>query len=312
MHIGMQTVYPDDSMTNPEYTYHFDKLSCSRTVWFVHITFAFLVVLSGFGCLLTRLSLEYKWMHPWFGRCYIIFLLWCMGTSLIIHNSGLPIAVLVSFTWVLCGLSFGWIAIKFHQIQMEREIYRLVNYKIIQSTESEDETFSIENLINDTRKRIAQDRTFCERILSYKALHGALMFTSFINVAGRTVAFNGTGDFSCHTYPYYKQINTSKFNGLGQSLTAVPLHDPKFDKLPWANGVHWWAIELSILPMILALSVGSCFAWNNSKCKDQRTTKNFTDIAGIRLDSGGSNYPRNHRRTRTTSRPRPCHPSMKS
>ena len=121
--IDMQTVYPDDSMINPEYTYHFDKLSCSRTVWFVHITFAFLVVISGLGCLLSRLSLQYKWMHPWFGRCYIIFLLWCMGTSLIIHNSGLPIAVLVSFAWVLCGLSFGWIAMSLKsKIDMKRAL----------------------------------------------------------------------------------------------------------------------------------------------------------------------------------------------
>jgi hypothetical protein len=174
---------------------------------------------------------------------------------------------------------------------MEREIYRLVNQKIKNSTETfkGEVTSSIENLINDTRKKIAQDRTFCERILSYKALHGTLMFTSFINVAGRTVAFNGTGDFSCHTYPYYKQINTSKFNGLGQSLTAVPLHDPNFDKLPWASGVHWWAIELSILPMILALSVGSCFAWYNSKSKNTPATSIIPNVAAIILYSGTPN-----------------------
>lgn len=281
--IGMQSGYPDDTMTNPEYTYHFDKLSCSRSVWFVHITFAFLVVISGFGCLLTRLSTDYKWMHPYFGRCYIIFMLWCMGTALVIHNSGLPIAVLFSFVWVLCGLTFGWIAIKIHQIHMEHKVYRLINSKIKQKNEQPQAILSIELLIEETRKQIAQNKTFSERILSYKALHGALMFTSFINVAGRTVAFNGTGDFTCHTYPYYKQIDTPKFNGLDQSLTAVPLHDPKYDELPWASGVHWWAIELSVVPMILAFSIGSCCAWKNSS--DAKKPMDIPgNVASIRLD----------------------------
>jgi hypothetical protein len=166
---------------------------------------------------------------------------------------------------------------------MEHKVYRLINSKIKQKTEQPQAILSIELLIEETRKQIAQNRTFSERILSYKALHGALMFTSFINVAGRTVAFNGTGDFTCHTYPYYKQIDTPRFNGLGQALTAVPLHDPNYDKLPWASGAHWWAIELSVVPMILAFSIGSCCAWKNSS-DAKKQIKIPGNVASVRLD----------------------------
>lgn len=34
------------------------------------------------------------------------------GTSLIIHNSGLPAATLISFIWVLGGMCVAWILVK--------------------------------------------------------------------------------------------------------------------------------------------------------------------------------------------------------
>ena len=111
--------FPNDTMTNPQYTYSLNKVSCIRDAWFVHVTFAFLVVLSGIGCLMTRIV--YKKLHVYFGRLYIICMLWCMGTSLVIHNTGLPIAVLTSFVWVLGGLTAGWILIKLHQLGMEKK-----------------------------------------------------------------------------------------------------------------------------------------------------------------------------------------------
>jgi len=38
-------------------------------------------------------------------------MLWAMGSSLLIHNEGLPLAVLVSFLWTMLGLTLGWFAI---------------------------------------------------------------------------------------------------------------------------------------------------------------------------------------------------------
>ena len=282
----MQSGYPDDSMTNSRYTYQLDKLSCVRDVWFAHVTFAYLIVLSGIGCLVTRCVDKYRWMHVYFGRLYIIFMLWCMATSLVVHNSGLPIAVLISFLWVVGGLTLGWIIIKLHQLQMEKRVAELMNKKLerllaangpllqgqfkttfgpneeIQT--ATDETKLFETLIDESRTELIKNRSFYQRMLSYKAMHGALMFMSFINIFGRIFGSNQSGDFTCHTYPYYKQIDTPKFKGFNQSLTPVQLHDPNYEKTPWAHGLHWWAAELSIGPLLLAFAVGSCVAWKGS------------------------------------------------
>lgn len=287
------TLYPNDTMTNTRYTYQLDKISCVRDVWFAHVTFAYLIVLSGVGCLVTRCVDKYKWMHVYFGRLYIIFMLWCMVTSLLVHNSGLPIAVLISFLWVIGGLTLGWIIIKLHQLQMEKRVAELMNKKLerllaangpneeIQSYEPK----LFETLVGESRAEVIKNRSFCQRILSYKAMHGALMFMSFINIFGRIFGSNQSGDFTCHTYPYYKQIDTPKFKGFNQSLTPVQLHDPNYEKLPWAHGLHWWALELSIGPLLLAFVVGSYVAWKGSEhtrkpANNQHARK---DVACIRM-----------------------------
>ena len=102
--------YPYDSRMNLNYTYSLDRLSCVRQVWFLHIAFAYLVTLSGFACLATRILPHsmHRWHAVW-GRVYILSMLWCMATAMLVHNTGLPIAVLVSFFIVLFCLTVGWI-----------------------------------------------------------------------------------------------------------------------------------------------------------------------------------------------------------
>ena len=39
-------------------------------------------------CIITRMVPQIKWMHKWFGKGYIITMLWASGTSLLIHNTG--------------------------------------------------------------------------------------------------------------------------------------------------------------------------------------------------------------------------------
>jgi hypothetical protein len=76
-------------------------------------------------------------------------------------------------------------------------------------------------------------------------------FTSWINIVGRVFASDQGGDFSCHTYPVYKPIDSKVFKGANAPLTFVPTHDPKFSRLPWAKtGLTGWAIALSIGPLL--------------------------------------------------------------
>lgn len=52
------------------------------------VFFSDLVGICGHMCIITRFVPQIKWMHKWFGKGYIIAMLWASGTSLVIHNTG--------------------------------------------------------------------------------------------------------------------------------------------------------------------------------------------------------------------------------
>ena len=85
-------------------------------MYFAHVVLAYLCFFAGIGCFITRLwPGKCEWhLHAWFGFMYIVFILWTTGTAMIIHNTGLPPAVLISFIWVLGGLTVGWALIRLH------------------------------------------------------------------------------------------------------------------------------------------------------------------------------------------------------
>jgi hypothetical protein len=199
-----------------------------------------------------------------------------MATSLVVHNTGLPIAVLISFVWVVGGVTVGLALIQVHKVRMERkvaaEIDRLFLLLSIQNKTKEEDCDphfeaifpnGFEHYMKNAKKLISKNRSWSARMFSYKAAHGVFMFVSFINMFGRMFGSNQSGDFTCHTYPYYKQVDSPKFKGLNRSLSPVPLHDPDYSQLPWAHGLHWWGLELSVGPILFALSLGGCVAYYN-------------------------------------------------
>ena len=210
--------YPYDSRATLDYTYTLDRLSCVRQMYFIHVTFAYLVVFLGIACMLCRIHDAWHKWHALFGRMYILCMLWCMGTSLLIHNVGLPVGVLISFLFVLVGLSIGWACIV---------IFKLCNGKPY----------------------------------ACKAAHGSFMFMTWVNMLGRLFASNQSGDFSCHTYPVYKQLDSSKFMGLHSNLSFVPILDPAFHKMPWAGSLVAWSLGISLGPLLLALALGALHSW---------------------------------------------------
>ncbi len=185
-------------------------------------------------------------------------MLWCMGTSLVIHNTGLPVAVLLSFLWVLGGLTFGWILIKKHQSIIEHEASNLCKGQIakeikeLQTNQQNNGILStmkdhgITNTMRALKIKLEKEKSIWQRMYSYKAAHGILMFVSFINIAGRVFGVNLDREFSCHTFPYYKQVDIPMLNITSKQLTRVPVHDENYHKLPWANGLWFWAAEFSI------------------------------------------------------------------
>lgn len=79
--------------------------------------------------------------------------------------------------------------------------------------------------------------------------------------AGRIFASNQRGDFTCHTYPVYKPINTKHFAGADAPLTLLPTHDANFDRLPWARtGLVGWSVALLLGPLFGAALVGAIYS----------------------------------------------------
>jgi hypothetical protein len=132
-------------------------------------------------------------------------------------------------------------------------------------------------LILKAKISIANSKTFKERFFSYKAVHGILMFTSWVNIFGRIFASNISGDFTCYTYPIYKAIDTPHGEFEGLPITLVPGHDPFYSKLPWAKtGIVGWAVALNVGPLVGAFTFGAIYSffsarYNNAKGKNVNT-----------------------------------------
>jgi uncharacterized membrane protein len=181
------------------FTYHDDKYSCLRGAYFAHVVFCYFVALSGFACLLTRLWSRLHVAHAWLGRVYILSMIWAMASSLLIHNTGLPTATLVSFVWVLGGLTIGWVIISIHRARMAAAATAAAAARI-KAEGGVVPGGDLAALIAGERGRLAASKGFWARFVSLKALHGSLMFVSWINIVGRIFASNQSGDFTCYTY----------------------------------------------------------------------------------------------------------------
>jgi hypothetical protein len=256
------------SFYSGDFTFSDSKLSCMREFYYVHITFSYLVGISGIACFITRLVQRFKWLHVWFGRTYMISMLWCCATSLLIHNTGLPIANIIQFAVALAGVSIGWILIKLHETIMNHTAFLQLDHKLKSGISKED---TLGDLIAKEKVIVANEKSFLARMFSYKAAHGTIMAISWANVAPRLFASNQSGDFSCYTYPAYKPIDTFRYSFAGKNLTIVPQNSPSYPKLPWANREALWVSAFFFVPLILSLLIGSVVAYFGAK-KSQKET----------------------------------------
>lgn len=234
------------------YTYHYSKYSCSTVFYFIHVVFCYIVFLSGLGAFITRLHSKMKPAHQWFGRTYILSMLYATASSLLIHNTGLPLAVLYSFAICIGGLTIAWILILLHK--------EWLNNIILNRTGILNRNYTISKYINEEKTKILKKRNTCQRLFSYKAFHGALMFMSWINITGRIFASDQSGDFQCYTYPIYKVGNETSLNQSVIEFDIVPENDPNYDRLPWAHIEGWWAVIFSVGILLVALIFGAIWS----------------------------------------------------
>ena len=210
------------TLTSPDFTWSNSKLSCWRPMYFAHVVLSYCCFFAGIGCFITRLwPGKCEWhLHAWFGFMYIIFILWTTGTSMLIHNTGLPPAVLISFIWVLGGLTVGWALIRLHiykkndaktcckdptcnihcnncnnpscQIHNTNEV---VHHEQQQLSSMALPTSTGCLPCNPALDRPTDTEPYVLRLFSFKIFHAAFMFTSWLNIAGRIFASDQTGNY---------------------------------------------------------------------------------------------------------------------
>jgi hypothetical protein len=253
--------------TNLALTYVYDKYSCVREFYFIHIFFNYLIAFSGLFCFVTRLYPKLTFLHAYLGKLYILFMLCSTASSLLIHNTGLPLGVLISFLWVIGGLSLGQFLIWRHQYLIHKAATENVMEEILKMGIENGSLFSdfnLANRINQEKGFISAQKSFQQRMISYKAFHGCVMFMSWINIVGRMFASDQSGDFVCYTTPVYKNIENFHFPSFSnESMISVPTYDPKYERLPWANKEETWGVMLSLGPLFGAFLVGSLVAYFN-------------------------------------------------
>jgi uncharacterized membrane protein (DUF485 family) len=251
----------DNTTVDLTYTYVMDKWSCMRGAYYLHVYCCFIMFLAGCACFATRLIDSYKWTHLYFGRLYVIAMFMATVFATLIHNSGLSLGVLVSFIFVTTGMVLGWIVIRFHQTKLERDAYDMVEKKLANSELMPGD--DIASAVAQAKGYIVKNKTFKERLLSPKALHGILMLMSWANTAPRVflTLFTGFADFTCYTQPVYKQVNTDVYRTAGMSLEGgdlmyVPINDPEFLSTPWGGKEGMWAFQLGVGPIAVGLLIG--------------------------------------------------------
>lgn len=245
---------------DPTLTYSFSKYSCVVEMFHVHAFFGWVTFLSGLMCFVTRLTPKLQWAHAWFGRLYLIGMIWTIGASLLIYNTGLPQFFIYMFTTGTLGLSVGFLVIKLHDAQLEARALELVQEQVRSSAAP---ALGLATLIRLAKVKLMRMRSFTERFVSFKTAHGVLMFVSWVVMLGQTV--NTRGNYACYAYPVVKPIDTKRFpNASRAGLTLMPTLDPHYGSLPWAYKEDQLGLLLVLGPMTLAAAVGAVWSYRAS------------------------------------------------
>lgn len=230
---SVNSTIPSSIYTN-QYTFVNGSYFCVAWMYPIHIIFAYLVALMGIFALTTRVINPLKFLHVWCGRFFMIFMFCTMATSLMIYNTGLPVAIMVFFLFLTIGQSFGWLAIKIHAMILEKQALKIVQERIIKlasmtrKSQSEEipldkeqlglandikkekefsgigPDFNLEAEIGKTKGEILNSKGFFARFFSFKAIHGLGMTVAWWNIFGRLVVTNPFNWQGCRTYPAWK------------------------------------------------------------------------------------------------------------
>eukprot|EP01124_Arcella_intermedia_P011363 TRINITY_DN1776_c0_g1_i1.p1 TRINITY_DN1776_c0_g1~~TRINITY_DN1776_c0_g1_i1.p1 ORF type:complete len:257 (+),score=38.76 TRINITY_DN1776_c0_g1_i1:73-843(+) len=239
--LGNHTQFITYSLT---FTKSYSKISCVAEVYPLHILFAYLLVLCGALALLSRVVPVLLPYHVWFGRFFMIFMYWAMASSLLIHNNGLPLPIIIFFIFMLVSLSIGWVVIKIHSSRTDQAVFERLDALSSQPTSS----FS--QLYKEEKEKYVSSKSFKERLISWKALHGFLMAFAWYQMLGRTMVTNPVPGPGCWTYPAYKSDD-----GIA---VFVPEVDPDY---AFQNSEGTFVALVSVPAILLFIGIGITFSW---------------------------------------------------
>ena len=149
--------------------------------------------------------------HTLLGRIYLLSLFWCMASSLLIHNTGLPFFVIVSFLFLLFSSTIGWLVIWVASNTFNDTVNEKMNVAIKEVDNSK--TINLFKLKGEEIKKMDENLTFGERYLSLKTLHGILMTFGWYQMLGRLLVTNPAQWSQCWTYPAFKCPNANFIAG---------------------------------------------------------------------------------------------------
>ena len=288
MNATIENYVAQDSLTNPDYTWSASAISCLRGALIGHYLCVYVVFLSGLGCILTRLvpgRPEWR-LHSWCGWLYIVSMIWALGTSILIHNTGMPPAILFSFFFCLSGLTIGWFLIRLHQYKMQRKTLQVVTEKMNAGMKVKTDLAS---LLREESQLITRQRTFYQNVFSYKMFHACFMITSWINIAGRVFSTNLGQSFTCYTIPAYKPISTTHgdFRSTSDCLQPVQTYVADFNKLPWGMiSLTLWSVILSIVPFLAVFLIYAIYIKLSSKCrKENKSLQHVAEVTKPTIDT---------------------------
>ena len=228
-----------------DYTFSYSKYSCIKEFYLIHVFLSYMSFIFGILAILTRIL--FKNYHSIFGRSYMLSILWNTASSLLIHNNGLPLVVLFSFLWVLGCMTIGYILIVIYKHKTFHNFLHMIDI-FIQNKDRILIYNHIEKIYENKRKYLVEKRN----LFVIKGFHGTLMFVSWFNISGRIFFSEVNKDFKCYTYPIYKE------NG-----NIVPMNDPNYNNLIWANNEIIWGINLYVIPFFIGMLMISCLHFFN-------------------------------------------------
>lgn len=165
--------YPS-SVYTLDYTYAHSAYSCVAFVFPIHLMFAYFLDIFGILCFITRVFERYKKWHWICGRIYLLSLLWCVGSALLIHNHGTNMIILIAMLCMIIATTIGYSAITLHKYN---------------------------------KPEVDVHKNAYQRFFSWKTLHGVCMAFAWWTSFGRTLTHRPLQWTKCYTQPALKFPN---------------------------------------------------------------------------------------------------------